>query len=343
MKVESRLSKERNDKLQCLVCRHQCTIAEGKSGICKTVVNEGRKLYSIIYGTLTGEAVDPIEKKPLFHFWPNSQTYSISSSSCNFQCPWCQNWHISNLAPEETTSWERTPEAIVKKAASLGLTSISYTYNEPSIWFEFINDTAKLAKTRGMYNTLVTNGYYSHEALEEYSDLIDAVNIDVKGFNEQFYRKYVKASLEQTLESILETSRSGIHVELTMLIIPTLNDDPREINDFIKWVVVEMGPDIPVHFTRFFPHYRMARLPPTPVETLKEAWNVAKAAGLNYVYIGNIPIGYEDTFCPQCGKKVIRRGGFGILAWKLDDKNRCLNCGAKIPFVGKYVNRKNRA
>ncbi len=336
MKIEARLYKKLDGEVLCLVCNHRCQIADGRRGICRVRVNEGGKLYTYIYGSLTAEAVDPIEKKPLFHFWPNSETYSISTSSCNFQCPWCQNWSLSHADLDEVYSWERTPQEILDKTRKLKLKSISYTYNEPSIWYEFISDTGRLAHEKGVFNVLVTNGYYSLEALEEYRNIIDAVNIDIKGFNEAFYRKYPKASLELNLQTTVETYKHGVHVELTMLIIPTVNDDREEIKGFSNWVMESMGPDVPVHFSRFIPHYKFTHLPPTPVLTLKEAWRIAKDVGLKYVYVGNVPGTYEDTSCPGCGRRVIGRTGYSITDWHLDEYNRCSDCGTEIPIVGKY-------
>ncbi|MFQ5711641.1 MAG: AmmeMemoRadiSam system radical SAM enzyme [Candidatus Geothermarchaeales archaeon] len=342
MRIEARLYEKVGDnKTKCLVCPHKCLIKDGRVGVCRTRINEGGTLYTLIYGSITAEAVDPVEKKPLFHFWPGSETYSISSVGCNFACPWCQNWHISAGRPEETPVREIDSDDIVYKVAEMNLNSISYTYNEPSIWFEYVYDVAKLAHERGIANILVTNGYWSLESLEELRGLIDAANVDIKGFNGEFYMRYPKARLERVLEAVEEMRDQGVHLELTMLIIPGVNDSPGEIGEFTEWAIKTLGEDVPIHFSRFFPHYQFTHTPPTPIKTLVEARGIARESGLNYVYVGNVPGSYEDTQCPRCGNTVIARRGYTILDWRLDDDHRCLKCGEKIPIVGKHVKRKS--
>jgi len=341
MRIESALYERLDGKVRCLVCNHKCVIQEGEKGICRTRINQGGKLYSTAYGIVMKEAVELIEEKPLFHFWPNSTTYSIGGCGCNFDCPWCQGWSamtdflLSIVNPEDKTTWPVTPERVVEKISNLGVDSITYCYNEPSIWFDLIHDTAKLAKEKGVGNILVTNGYYSHEALKEYSGLIDAVNIDIKAFTEEFYQEYLKASLWLTLEMAKETKLQGIHVELTMLIIPTLNDEMQDIRRFIAWVIDEMGPDTPVHFSRFFPKDNFSHLPPTPVAVLTQAWETAKEAGLHHVYVQNVPRVCNDTLCPVCQAKVIGRSNLRVTEWHLDERSRCRKCGTKIPIIGR--------
>lgn len=340
MRIDSSLYESLNGKVRCLVCNHKCVIQEGEKGICRTRVNQGGKLYSTAYGIVMKGAIEPIEKKPLFHFWPNSATYSIGGYGCNLDCPWCQSWSaitdflLSIANPEDRTAWDVTPQKVIRNISNLEVDSITYCYNEPSIWFEFVRDAAKLAKEKGIRNILVTNGYYSHEALKEYRALIDAVNIDIKAFTEEFYQKYLKASLQSTLEMAKETKREGIHVELTMLIIPTLNDNMEDIRKFIAWVIDEMGRETPVHFSRFFPKASFSHLPTTPLPVLTQAWKAAKDAGLSYVYVQNVPRVCKDTVCPGCGAKVIGRTSFRVTEWDLDERNRCKRCGTKIPIVG---------
>jgi pyruvate formate lyase activating enzyme len=339
MRVENSLTESINGKLRCLVCNHKCIIPEGGKGVCKAKMNQGGRLYSTAYSIIIREAVEPIEQKPLFHFRPNTTTYSIGGLSCNFDCPWCQDWNeisdflLTIIDPDSETSSDVTPERVIEKASDLGVDSITYTYNEPSIGLEFIRDTATLGMKKGIRNILVTNGYYSQEALQEYKGFIDAVNIDIKAFNEEFYHRYPKADLLTILDTAKKTKQIGIHVELTMLIIPTLNDNMEDIQRFISWVRDEMGQDTPVYFSRFFPKSKFNYLPLTPVSILNEAREAALKAGLNYVYIWNVPGFGEDTFCPGCKEKVIGRKEYHIMEWDLDEESRCNTCGTKISIV----------
>jgi pyruvate formate lyase activating enzyme len=347
MRVESWLCERQNESIRCLVCSHRCVIGQGQKGLCGTRINDGGRLYSSAYGMVMKEAIEPIEKMPLFHFWPNSVTYSIGGYGCNFDCPWCQQWGsitdfvLSIVNPEGREACDETPGSVVQKGSELAVDSITYCYNEPSILFEFVSETARLAKEKGLRNILVTNGYYSKEALKEYGGFIDAVNIDIKAFTEEFYHKYLKASLSSTLEMAKETRRAGIHVELTMLIIPTLNDDMQDIRRFVAWVIDEMGPDTPVHFSRFFPKSHLSHLPPTPLAVLTRASQAARAGGLNYVYVQNVPEACMDTVCPVCRGKVIGRTKFRVTEWRLDEVSRCRHCGTEIPVVGALVGAKS--
>jgi pyruvate formate lyase activating enzyme len=344
MGVECRLYETSNGKVRCLVCQHKCVILEGERGICRKRINLGGKLFSPTY-MITKESVELIEQKPLFHFWPNSVTYSIGGISCNFDCPWCQNWSeatdfvLEFAQLDATATRDTTPEKVVDKITQLGVNSITYTYNEPSVWFEFICETAKLAKSRGIHNILMTNGYYSSEALDQYAGLIDAVSIDIKSFTDEFYRKYANANLQPILEMAQETKRKGIHVELSMLLIPTLSDGMEDIKRFISWVLNEMGPDTPVHFSRFFPRSNFTHLPQTPLPILAETWQAAREAGLHYVYVENVPGVGRKTLCPGCGTTVIGRDASQIREWHLDEKGMCSKCGTKIPIVGRYIAR----
>ncbi len=342
MQIDARLYERHKDRVQCLVCNLKCSIDEGQKGICRTRINRGGALYSSAYGIIFKEGFDPIEQKPLFHFWPHSKTYSIGGLGCNLDCPWCQSWSAITdflLSVTETDDKEHehlTPEAVVAKAASLGAHSITYTYNEPSIWFEFVSDTARRAKEAGLCNVLITNSYYSAEALEEYRGLIDAVNIDVKGSTEEFYHQYLNAELGLTLQMARETQRAGIHVELTLLIIPTLNDSITDIRKLCTWIVAEMGPDTPLHISRFFPKASYRHLPLTPPEQLVGARQAAQEAGLQYVYIQNLPGACQDTFCPKCAATVIVRREGALAEWHLDKENRCTRCGTRVPLVGEF-------
>lgn len=299
-----------NEKVVCLLCPHNCVIREGKRGSCGVRENRGGKLFTLVYGSVSSMAVDPIEKKPLFHFYPGSCIFSISTVGCNLHCQNCQNWQISQVSVESGFTRDFSPEEIVRRVEGSGSKSIAYTYNEPFIWYEFVFDVAKLAHQRGIMNVLVTNGYIMEEPLRKIASYIDAANVDVKSMRDEFYKKICKApSVKPVLDAVLVMKEEGIHVELTYLIIPTLNDSEEEIREFARWVKENAGVDTPVHFSRFFPHYKLSDLPPTPPSTVAKAWRLAKEEGLHYVYMGNMPGEGEDTYCPSCGEKVIERYG----------------------------------
>jgi len=269
--------------VRCRLCPHECTIAEGKKGNCGVRANYDGTLFSLVYGKTTGIALDPIEKKPLYHYHPGESILSLGTKGCNFHCDFCQNWHISQVldAPAD----DITPEEIIGKAKALGSFGIAYTYNEPFIWYEFVLDTAKLAKKGGLENVLVTNGFVNTAPLEEMLPFIGAMNIDLKSMNQEFYKKVCKGSLKPVLDAIKRSAKS-CHIELTMLLIPTLNDSEDEIERLVDWVCENLGPSVPLHFSRYFPCYKMT-LPPTPLETLEKAGMIAKKR-LKYVHLGNV-------------------------------------------------------
>ncbi len=289
------------------------------------------------YGKLTAMWNDPIEKKPLFHWNPGSYTFSISSAGCNFKCPWCQNWSISQRTVEETSNVELSPEEVVKYAKSYGAPSISYTYNEPLIWFEFILDTMKLARANGIKNVLVTNGFINEEPLKELLTYLDAANVDVKAFKEETYRKVIKGRLDVVLRNLEIMSKAGVHLETTYLVVPGLNDDAEEVRSLARWQVEHLGQFTPLHITRFYPQYKYTHVDATPVSTLERLREEALKEGLKYVYLGNVA-GHpaEHTYCHNCGKLLIRRWGFSIVEWNLTDDMKCKFCGASIPVRGKY-------
>ena len=326
--------------VRCTICPRKCVIKPGQRGFCGTRENRDGRLYTLIYGELSASAIDPIEKKPLFHFEPGSLTFSISTVGCSFKCPWCQNYHISQVLPEEYRTTHMEPEEVVRLAKRYKCPSISITYNEPIIWLEFVEDVGKLAKHEGLKVVLVTNGYISLEALDAVAPLIDAANVDIKSFSPEFYRRYCKGDLEGVLKAVVAMKEKGIHVETTLLVIPGLNDNEEELRAFFKWHYEELGPDTPVHISRFFPAYKMLYKEPTPVSTLQKAYDIAREAGLNFVYVGNLPGNPgEHTYCPGCGEPVIRREGFDIVDWRLDEQMRCPNCGTRIPIRGRYHRR----
>lgn len=325
--------KKDNNVTACTLCPHYCKIQEGKAGICRFRQNRGGSLYAANYGKVSSFGMDPIEKKPLYHFYPGSFILSAGSVGCNFKCQFCQNWQISQ-GDQDTT--DITPEGLVEMSldyASMGYPNIglAYTYNEPFMWYEFMLDTAKLAKETGLKNVIVTNGSVNEAPLREILPFIDAMNIDVKGFTEDYYKKYCKGSLEPVLRTV-EIACRECHVELTTLLIGGLNDSVEEIERLTDWVA-SLDRDIPLHFSRYFPMYKMD-LPATPLETLVQAREIA-IRKLSYVYIGNAQIpGTDDTICPNCGAEVISRIGYSARGIGMKDRS-CSSCGEEIKFVGK--------
>lgn len=325
--------KKEQNAVNCVLCPHFCKIQEGKAGICRSRVNRGGVLYAANYGKVSSYGMDPIEKKPLYHFYPGSYILSVGTVGCNFKCQFCQNWSIAHGDPSTT---DITPAGLVEMAmdyAGMGYPNIgiAYTYNEPFMWYEFVFESAKLANEAGLKNVLVTNGSVNEAPLREILPFIDAMNIDVKGFTEEYYKKYCKGSLQPVLKTV-ETARSECHVELTTLLIPGLNDAEEEIERLTDWVA-SLDQDIPLHFSRYFPMYKMD-LPATPLEKLVQAREIA-AKKLHYVYIGNAQIpGTDDTFCPRCGDEVISRIGHSARGVGLSGRN-CSNCGEEIKFAGK--------
>jgi pyruvate formate lyase activating enzyme len=273
-----------NKNVQCIACNHKCIIREGKRGICRVRENDEGKLFLLVYGLVISENIDPIEKKPLYHFLPKTKTYSIGTVGCNFQCDFCQNHDISQL--RKIMGKETTPEQIVERAIKTGCKSISYTYNEPTIFAEFVKDTAVLAREKGLKNILVTNGYMTRECLEFFGDYIDAMNIDLKSFNEKFYNKLCKAKSKPVLDTIKLAHEKGIHIELTTLIVPGENDSPKEFEKIAKFIS-GIDKNIPWHISRFFPMYNMKDKEMTSLESLKKAYEVGKKY-LNYIYLGNV-------------------------------------------------------
>lgn len=335
MKEAMFYERESGNKVHCGLCRHRCLIADGARGICAVRENRGGTLYSLVYGKLVAEHVDPIEKKPLFHVLPGSSSFSIATAGCNFRCHHCQNYSISQVAPNDPVAgMMHTPEAVVAKALATGCRSIAYTYTEPTIFFEFAYDTARLAREAGLLNIFVTNGYITKEALTTIAPCLDAANIDLKGFTDTFYRDYVHGRLSEVLDSIIEYRKQGIWIELTTLIIPGLNDAENELKGIASFIVESLGADTPWHVTQFYPTYRLTDRPRTPVETLRRARDIGKAAGLRYVYEGNVPgEGGENTWCPTCTAMLIERYGYLIEKNTLN-RGACPDCGTVIAGIG---------
>lgn len=315
--------------VECLLCRHHCIIKDGRSGICGVRENRGGKLYSIFYGRPVAVAVDPIEKKPLFHFLPGSRSFSIATPGCNFQCSFCQNWDISQYKGGEVSTYELSPREAAEKAHKLGCASISYTYSEPTVFFEYARDTAIEAERLGLKNVFVTNGYMTREMIDAFHPHLHAANIDLKSFNKDVYRRIMKGDRDGVLDSIRYMKEKGIWIEITTLIVPQMNDSKEEMREIARFIA-GVGRDIPWHISRFHPAYKMTEKPPTPLETLIGAYRVGKEEGLKFIYIGNVGTdSYEATYCPKCRSKLISRSGFDVLYNRLLG-NRCPECGEEI-------------
>ncbi|KPJ68629.1 radical SAM protein [candidate division WOR-1 bacterium DG_54_3] len=319
--------KREDGKIKCGLCPVGCVIAEGKVGVCMARQNKDGVLYAINYGNAVSIAIDPIEKKPLYHFHPGTTILSTGPNGCNLKCGHCQNWTISQVkSPTEYVS----PENMVELALRYKLVGIAYTYTEPLIWYEYIADTAKIAKEKGLKNVLVTNGYICEKPLIDLFPVIDAMNVDVKSMEEDFYRKICKGKVEPVLRTVELAVKDGRHVEITNLVMPTLNDSEEQIQELVDWVA-GLGDRIPVHFSRYFPHYK-TNLPPTPVSTLKKAYDLAKKK-LKHVYVGNAYIeGTSDTYCPSCSNVLVSREGYHTTIAGIKD-HRCSSCGAEVDFT----------
>ncbi|MCD6284867.1 MAG: AmmeMemoRadiSam system radical SAM enzyme [Anaerolineae bacterium] len=322
-------------KVRCGLCAHRCVISDGKKGVCQVRENRGGTLYTLVYGRAITQHVDPVEKKPLLHFYPGSRAYSIATVGCNFRCRWCQNWDISQMVRERhlVSGEEASPEYIVSTAEKSGCHSIAYTYTEPTIFFEYAYDTARLAHEAGLANIYVTNGYMTEEMLETFHPYLDAANVDLKAFRDETYRRYVGARLQPVLDTMKVMKRLGIWLEVTTLVIPDINDDDGELKDAADFVANELGVETPWHISRFFPAYQMNDVPPTPVETLRRAREIGLEAGLRYVYVGNTP-GEANTVCHACGHMLIRRSGYRILENHVQSDGRCPNCGTPVAGIG---------
>ena len=329
---EAMFYEKKGSVLQCRVCPHNCVIADGKRGFCGVRENRDGRLYLLVYGRPVSVCIDPVEKKPLFHFLPGSRVYSIGTVGCNLRCKHCQNWQISQ--EKDIIGEKLSPEEVVDNAIEEGCSAIAYTYTEPTIFYEYVYDTARLARKKGLKNILVTNGYINQQPLKKLYRYIDAANVDLKGFTEKFYREITASSLSPVLETLKTIKSMGVWLEVTNLVIPSLNDDMKTISEMSVWLKENLGDTIPLHFSRFFPFYRLEHLPPTPPETLKKARDVALKAGLKFVYVGNIMLDdSENTYCPKCKKLLVERKGFAVSINSIE--SGVCSCGAEIPGVWK--------
>jgi pyruvate formate lyase activating enzyme len=330
-------------KVQCHLCAHRCTISSGKKGLCHVRENRDGTLYSLVYGIPLSQAVDPIEKKPLFHFYPGSTAYSIATVGCNFRCGFCQNATISQMPRDrgEILGRGTSPQEVVAAAHSSGSQSIAFTYTEPTIFFEYGYDIARLAGKVGISSVYVTNGYMTREVLDhlpgdsvEHTSWLDAANVDLKAFSDATYRSVCGARLQPVLDSLKAMKELGIWVEITTLVVPGMNDSDDELRDIAGFISTDLGAQTPWHVSRFHPDYKMRDRGPTPSGVLQRAYDLGREAGLHYVYVGNMPgARLEDTYCPECCAAVIRRWGFQILEYHLR-AGKCAQCATPIAGVG---------
>jgi pyruvate formate lyase activating enzyme len=334
---EAMFYKQIKNAVKCGLCARNCVIPEGQTGVCRVRKNIKGKLYSLVYGKLVSVAVDPIEKKPLYMFATGSHTLSISTVGCNFKCKFCCNWQISQ-AWDKIIGQEYTPEQLVDLAKSYGVQGFSYTYVEPTIFYEFAFDTAKLASRKGFYNMFVTNGYTSPEAITKISKYLDAATVDFKGSgNPGFYRKFLQVpKVEPIFDALLSYKKNKIYTEITNLIVPKFGDNLKDLKKICKWIIDNLGPETPFHLIQFFPTYKLTDLPRTPLETMEKAYGIAKDEGLKYVFLGNVHgHKYENTYCPNCGNLIIERTIMGLVKFNLKKDFKCPKCGDKIPVFGK--------
>jgi pyruvate formate lyase activating enzyme len=326
----------KDNEVKCNLCNHRCNIKNGRRGICGVRENRAGVLETLVYGKVIARHIDPIEKKPLFHFLPGSLSYSIATVGCNFKCRFCQNADIAQMPSDRNgriVGDAFTPEDVVAAALKGDCKTIAYTYTEPTVYFEFAYDTAKLATEKGIRNVFVTNGYMTEEALQMIHPFLDAANVDLKAFTEDFYKTTCKAKLEHVKETLKRMKSLGILVEVTTLIIPGLNDDKKELENLSAFLVDEIGPETPWHISRFHPTYKLMDRPPTPVETLIGAREIGTKAGLKYVYTGNVPgESTEKTFCDQCDHLLIDRWGFYVQNNRIKN-GKCPQCGAAVDGV----------
>jgi len=348
MKKKARLWESIGDsKVKCHVCANECLIMPGKVGICRTRKNFDGELFTLIYGLMISKgSLDPIEKKPLYNFWPGATAYSIASIGCSFKCQNCQNWNISQASPSNNgrnghfelegyrdrgmSLVEMKPEELVKRVANSGAETLAYTYNEPLIWHEWILDTVRLLKEQNIKTILVSNGYSTPEATKELIEVgIDAANIDIKSMSDDFYKEICAVrSVQPVLDTVKRFKSNGIHVEITNLVIPKLNDSQEDFKKLSDWIAYNLGKDTPVHFSAYHPDFKMPSMERTPYETLNLAYDVAKKSGLNYIYVGNIAHKKGgNTYCPNCNHLIIGRRGYSFTNLDITEEKKCLNCG----------------
>ena len=320
-------------KIKCKLCPRECVIDDRERGYCGVRENRNGVYYTLVHSRVCSAHVDPIEKKPLFHFLPGTLAFSVATAGCNVNCKMCQNWEISQVRPEQVRSEYLPPARLAQMAVRSGCKSIAYTYSEPVIFYEYMSDAADAGRAAGVRSAVVTGGYIQEEPLKQLCKRVDAIKVDLKGYSEKFYRDVVNGELKPVLNALITIRKLSMWTEIVYLVVPTLNDSDQEFRGLVKWVKANLGPDVPLHFTRFHPEYLLKNLPPTPVKTLDRAKAIADAEGLRYVYVGNLP-GHpgENTYCPKCRRAVVERAGFTVRSLRLR-AGKCEYCQEKIAGV----------
>jgi len=321
-------------KVKCVLCPHECRVADLERGTCGVRENRGGTYYTLVYGNPCSYHIDPIEKKPLFHYYPATAAFSIATAGCNFVCRFCQNWEISQKRPEQVSSIDLPPADVIRAAKKSGCKTVAHTYTEPVIFFEYMLDCAKIGKEKGVPNVMISNGYIHEKPMRELCKHLGAVKIDLKAFTEKFYRESCSGTLKPVLDTLLVLKDEGIWFEIVVLIVPTLNDGADEIDKMTRWIVKELGGDVPLHFSRFYPAFMMQNLPPTPPGTLYRARKIAMGNGVKFAYIGNLISDAENTYCPNCGNLLIERLRYAVNISGMNG-DKCKKCGATIPGVFK--------
>jgi len=332
--VEARFYEKLPDQqIKCKLCPRECVIGDRERGFCGVRENRGGTYYSLVYGRVVAANIDPIEKKPLFHFLPRALAFSIGTAGCNVNCKMCQNWDISQMRPEQVHATRLAPRALAETARQYQCSTVAFTYNEPVIFMEYVLDAAQAARAAGLRTVMISGGFIQQEPLQKACERVDAIKVDLKGYSARFYKEVVNGDIKPVLQGLTTIHKLGKWNEIVYLVIPTLNDSDEELKGVSHWVRTELGPDVPVHFTRFHPEYLLKNLPPTPVATLERAKAIADAEGLHFAYIGNVP-GHpaENTRCPGCRKFVVERVGFTVNAIHLE-KGKCKFCHRPIPGV----------
>jgi pyruvate formate lyase activating enzyme len=322
-----------NRKVRCLLCPRRCEVGEAERGFCGVRENRAGEYYTLVHSRAGSVNIDPIEKKPFFHFTPGKWIFSFGTAGCNLACKNCQNWQLSQSSPEQVHSSDLPPAKLVELTRRNGLSLIAATYNEPVVFAEYVLDTAREGNRRGVRTLIVTAGYIEREPLIELCKEVPAIKVDLKSMRDRFYREICAGALKPVLDAITLIKSRGVWLEIVYLVVPTLNDSEREIRDLARWVHRNVGRDVPLHFSRFFPTYRLKNLPPTPYETLDRCHKIARAEGLHYVYVGNVPDHpAQNTICPRCQKTVIGRRGYDITAYNLK-AGKCRFCGNSLPGI----------
>ena len=317
----------------CELCPRSCRVADGQRGWCGVRVNRKGLYKTLVYGKIGPPHIDPIEKKPLYHYLPGTTAFSVATAGCNFECKFCQNWEISQARPENLLAADLPPARLVAIAKARKVPTLAFTYNEPIIFYEYAHDSARLARAAGVGSVIISNGFIEEKPMRRLCQHLTAVKVDFKAYRDKFYREVCRGRLQPVLNTMKLCRTIGIHLEMVVLIVPTLNDTDAELKDMAKWIVDNLGPDVPLHFSRFRPMYRLKNLPPTPIKTLERAHKIARDAGIHYVYLGNVPFhAASSTYCPKCGKLLIKRIGYHVRENHVG-QGACPKCKTKVPGI----------